>query len=40
VPADLAEPGTALTVQYVGNRLPAVVAAEPLFDPEGKKLRP
>ena len=36
----LAEPGTALTVQYVGEHLPAVVVSEPVFDPEGKRLRP
>lgn len=40
VPTALAEPGTALTVQYVGEHLPAVVVSEPVFDPEGKRLRP
>jgi dimethylglycine oxidase len=40
LPVHLAEVGTAVEVQYVGTRLPATVAAEPLFDPEGKRLRP
>lgn len=40
VPTALAESGTALTVQYVGEHLPAVVVSEPVFDPEGKRLRP
>ncbi|MFR9802307.1 glycine cleavage T C-terminal barrel domain-containing protein [Pseudonocardia sp. RS010] len=40
LPADLAAPGTPVAVEYFGARLPGVVAAEPLFDPEGKRLRP
>ncbi len=40
LPAAAAVPGTAVQVEYFGERLPAVVAAEPLFDPEGKRMRP
>ena len=40
LPAAAAEPGTAVAVEYFGERLPAVVAAEPLVDPEGKRMRP
>jgi glycine cleavage system aminomethyltransferase T len=43
LPTTLAEPGTAVEIQYAvdqqGTRLPAVVVAEPAFDPEGKRLR-
>jgi glycine cleavage system aminomethyltransferase T len=39
LPAAAAVPGTAVQVEYFGERLPAVVAAEPLFDPEGKRMR-
>lgn len=34
-----AVPGTRVEVEYLGQRLPAVVAAEPLFDPEMAKIR-
>jgi len=44
LPTELAEPGTAVEIQYAvdgsGRRLPAVVVSEPTFDPEGKRLRP
>ncbi|GAA4557667.1 FAD-dependent oxidoreductase [Pseudonocardia xishanensis] len=44
LPVDLASPGTVVEIQYSGERrgrrLPAVVVAEPVFDPEGKRLRP
>ena len=40
LPAAAAVPGAAVQVEYFGERLPAVVAAEPLFDPEGKRMRP
>ena len=39
LPATAAAPGTAVAVEYFGRRYPAVVAAEPLFDPEMKRLR-
>jgi glycine cleavage system aminomethyltransferase T/glycine/D-amino acid oxidase-like deaminating enzyme len=38
LPAE-AVPGTPVDVEYFGQRLPAVVAAEPLFDPEMAKIR-
>jgi glycine cleavage system aminomethyltransferase T len=39
LPAALATPGTAVTVGYFDRRLPATVAAEPLFDPEHRRIR-
>jgi glycine cleavage system aminomethyltransferase T len=39
LPADLAIEGTPVQVQYFGERYPASVAAEPLFDPKGEGLR-
>jgi glycine/D-amino acid oxidase-like deaminating enzyme len=39
LPAALAEPGTNVHIDYFGERVPAVVAAEPLFDPEMTRLR-
>jgi dimethylglycine oxidase len=39
LPAAVAEPGTPVQVEYFGERLAAVVAAEPLFDPEMKRIR-
>lgn len=39
LPAAAAEPGTPVQVEYFGERLAAVVAAEPLFDPEMKRIR-
>lgn len=39
VPAELAEPGTGLQVAYFGERLPATVRAEPLFDPTMARMR-
>jgi glycine cleavage system aminomethyltransferase T len=45
LPAELAEPGTALRIGYFDRRVPAVVAvvavvaAEPLFDPAMTRLR-
>jgi dimethylglycine oxidase len=39
LPIAAAEPGTPVHVEYFGERLPAVVAAEPLFDPEMKRIR-
>lgn len=39
LPAEAAAPGTAVEVEYFGERVPAVVAAEPLFDPAMSRLR-
>jgi glycine cleavage system aminomethyltransferase T/glycine/D-amino acid oxidase-like deaminating enzyme len=39
LPAGLSVPGTAVTVEYFGERLPATVAAEPLFDPKMERIR-
>jgi glycine cleavage system aminomethyltransferase T/glycine/D-amino acid oxidase-like deaminating enzyme len=39
LPAALAVPGCALEIEYFGAALPATVAAEPLFDPDGARLR-
>jgi glycine cleavage system aminomethyltransferase T len=39
LPAELAVEGTALEVEYFDERIPATVAAEPLFDPKGERLR-
>ncbi len=39
VRADLALPGTELEVEVLGERCPAVVAREPLYDPDNARLR-
>ncbi|MBO3751317.1 FAD-dependent oxidoreductase [Streptosporangiaceae bacterium NEAU-GS5] len=39
LPADLAEPGTFVDVEYFGRRVPAEVGAEPLFDPKMTKIK-
>jgi glycine cleavage system aminomethyltransferase T/glycine/D-amino acid oxidase-like deaminating enzyme len=39
LPADLAVEGTPVEVEYFDTRLPATVAADPLFDPKGERLR-
>ena len=39
LPPALAQPGQKLLIEYFGDRLPATVAAEPLFDPPGERLR-
>jgi glycine cleavage system aminomethyltransferase T/glycine/D-amino acid oxidase-like deaminating enzyme len=39
LPAELSEPGQTLEVGYFDRRLPATVAAEPLFDPTMARLR-
>jgi glycine cleavage system aminomethyltransferase T/glycine/D-amino acid oxidase-like deaminating enzyme len=39
LPADLALEGTAVEVEYFGDRVAATVAAEPLWDPKGERLR-
>ncbi len=40
LPAGLAEPGTALHIEYFGERLPATVREEPVFDPRMERMRP
>ncbi|WP_181702781.1 GcvT family protein [Chthonobacter albigriseus] len=39
LPVELATTGEALEVEYLGQRFAATVANDPLYDPEGKKLR-
>jgi glycine cleavage system aminomethyltransferase T len=39
LPAVAAVPGTAVEIEWFGERLPARVAEEPLFDPEMRRLR-
>jgi glycine cleavage system aminomethyltransferase T/glycine/D-amino acid oxidase-like deaminating enzyme len=39
LPSELAGPGTEAEVLVFGDWVPAVVAAEPLFDPEGQRIR-
>lgn len=39
LPIDLTEPGTHVDISYFGRRVPAVVAAEPLYDPGMEKIR-
>ncbi len=39
LPSELSVPGQRVEIGYFDRRLPATVAAEPLFDPEMKRLR-
>jgi glycine cleavage system aminomethyltransferase T/glycine/D-amino acid oxidase-like deaminating enzyme len=39
LPASLAEPGQTVHIGYFGRRIPATVAAEPLYDPTMSRLR-
>jgi len=39
VRTDLAAPGTELSVEILGERRRAVVATEPLYDPQNLRLR-
>ena len=39
LPIELTVEGTPLEVEYLGERLPATVAAEPLWDPKGERLK-
>ncbi|TMR11345.1 FAD-dependent oxidoreductase [Nonomuraea turkmeniaca] len=39
LPTELAEPGTHVDISYFGRRVPAEVAAEPLFDPGMEKIK-
>ncbi|HEY0498345.1 MAG TPA: FAD-dependent oxidoreductase [Kutzneria sp.] len=39
LPPAVAEPGTAVTIEYFGEKIPATVRTEPLFDPEMARIR-
>jgi len=39
LPIELAAPGTRLTIEWFGERLPATVVKEPLWDPAGERIR-
>lgn len=39
LPAAHAQPGARLEIEWAGRRLPATVAKEPLFDPQGRRLK-
>lgn len=39
LPVALSEPGAAVEIEYFGERLPATVAKDPLFDPKGTRVR-
>jgi glycine cleavage system aminomethyltransferase T len=39
LPPELSGPGTQVEVQYFAERHPATVAADPLFDPEMRRMR-
>ncbi|MFG2790098.1 FAD-dependent oxidoreductase [Streptomyces sp. NPDC048419] len=39
LPAEHAAPGTPVEIEYFGTKVPAVTAAEPLFDPEMSRIR-
>jgi dimethylglycine dehydrogenase len=39
VRTDLAKPGTALDIEIFGERRPAKVGTEPLYDPSNARLR-
>ena len=39
LPLELAGPGTPLTVEWFGERLPATVVRDPLWDPAGERIR-
>ena len=39
LPTSHSDPGTRVDVLYFGQRLPATVVDEPLYDPKSKKMR-
>ncbi|MBI2976461.1 MAG: hypothetical protein HYY33_05870 [Chloroflexi bacterium] len=39
LPIELAAPGTAVQIDVLGEYVAATVGADPLYDPDGKKLR-
>jgi glycine cleavage system aminomethyltransferase T len=39
LPAEISRPGAGVEIEYFGERVPAVVRAEPLFDPDMARIR-
>ena len=39
LPVDLVAPGTALTIEWFGDQLPATVVKDPVWDPTGERIR-
>ena len=39
LPEEYATPGTPVEIQYFGERYPATVTKEPLYDPENTRLK-
>jgi 4-methylaminobutanoate oxidase (formaldehyde-forming) len=39
LPVELAAPGVRVAVEVFGDWIPGVVAAEPLWDPKGERIR-
>ncbi len=39
LPVELAAPGTPLTIEWFGERLPATVVKDPIWDPTGERIR-
>lgn len=39
LPAGASVPGTAVHIEYFGEKIPATVAQEPLFDPQMERIR-
>jgi glycine cleavage system aminomethyltransferase T len=39
LPVELAAPDTALTIEWFGERLPATVVKDPVWDPAGERIR-
>jgi glycine cleavage system aminomethyltransferase T len=39
MPAEHAVPGTAVEIEIFGEEVPGTVAEEPLYDPNGERLR-
>ena len=39
LPLEYAKPGTSVEIEYFGERYPATIAREPLYDPRGEKMK-
>ena len=39
LPVEVADPGTRLTIEWFGERLPATVVRDPVWDPAGERIR-
>jgi 4-methylaminobutanoate oxidase (formaldehyde-forming) len=39
LPAELANPGTAVEIEFFGEWVAGLVTAEPLWDPRGERIR-